>query len=94
MVLQIKRTPGSGYSIRIEDIDSFAKVINDFKYHRYDAFAIIKEYTDVRWVREEVIIKGGRVNDLQWEEQKLNDKIAALRDQLDTQTQIMNAYHN
>ena len=41
-------------------------------------------------VREEVIIKGGRVNYLQWEEQKLNDKIAALGPQLDYQTQIVN----
>ena len=43
-------------------------------------------------VREEVIIKGGRLNYLQWEEQKLNDKIAALRPQLDYQAQIVNTY--
>ena len=71
MVLQIKRKVlWNGYSIRIEDIDSFAKVINDFKNHRYDAYEIINEYNNVQSVREEVIIKGGRVNDLQWEEQK------------------------
>ncbi len=80
------------YSIRIEGIDSFAKVINDFKNHRYDAYEIIKEYTEVRSVREEVIMKGARVNNLQREEQNLNENIEALRTLLDSQTQIMNTY--
>jgi hypothetical protein len=87
---KLKEKLWNGNSIRIEDIDNFAKVINDFKNHRYDAYEIINEYNSVQSVREEVIIKGGRVNDLQWEEQKLNDKIAALGPQLDYQTQIVN----
>ena len=80
------------YSIRIEDIDSFVKVINDFKNHRYDAYEIIKEYNEVRSVREEVIMKGARVNYLRREEQNLNENIEALRPRLDTQTQIVNTY--
>ena len=73
---KLKEKLWNGYSIRIEDIDSFAKVINDFKNHRYDAYEIIKEYAGVQSVREELIIKEARVNQLQREEQKLNDKIA------------------
>jgi hypothetical protein len=45
------------YNIKIEDdITLFAKLINDFKNHGYDAAEIIDEYTTASSLRDEVIV--------------------------------------
>ena len=54
---KLKKELCDSYSIKIEDISKFAKVINDFKNHGYDSYEIIDEYTRLSSVSEEIIYK-------------------------------------
>jgi hypothetical protein len=53
------------YNIRIEDISNFAKVIDDFKNHNYDAYEIINEYTNALSLRRELKTNESKIEALQ-----------------------------
>ena len=80
------------HSIRIEAIGEFAKVINDFAAHGYDAYKIISEYNDFQSIKDETMAARCRLLNLEKKEQDLRDKIAKLESQCESVTQTMNTY--
>ncbi len=71
------------YCIKIEDdIPFFAKLINYFLIHGYDANEIINEYTTALSLRDEVIVKQANVQTLQIQNAALNKTNSHLESQV------------
>ena len=62
---KLKKELWDNYNIRINDISNFAKVIDDFKNHNYDAYEIINEYTNALSLRRELKINESKIETLQ-----------------------------
>ncbi|MDQ4073194.1 MAG: hypothetical protein M3162_02690 [Thermoproteota archaeon] len=80
------------YSIRIEDVGKFAKVIKDFKNHHYNAYDIIKEYTSLLSVRGDAEILEQEVERLQKEKVLLYKSIDQGKAHLSLHKNTMNIY--
>ena len=76
---KLKQELWNRYAIRIEEIPRFAKVINDFKNHNYDPYEIIKEYSNLESVRQEITAKKNEAELLEQHVRWLNGNIASLK---------------
>ncbi len=90
---KLKQELWDNYAIRIEDIERFAKVINDFKNHNYDPYEIIKEYSCLESVRQELTAKKSELELLEHQERRLNGHIVSLEARLSFDKQITDAFY-
>lgn len=71
----------------------FAKVINDFKKHNYDPYEIIKEYSNLESVGQEITAKKSELEILEQQERHLNGNIESLEARLSIRKQAMDAFY-
>ena len=89
---KLKQELWNRYDIRIEEIPRFAKVINDFENHNYDPYEIIKEYSNLESVRQEITAKKNEVELLEQQVRWLNGNIASIDARLSIRKQTMDAF--
>ncbi len=90
---KLKQELWDNYAIRIEDIERFAKVINDFKNHNYDPYEIIKEYSCLESFRQELTAKKSELELLEHQERRLNGHIVSLEARLSISKQTTDAFY-
>jgi hypothetical protein len=81
-----------------EEIESFAKAINDFRNHNYDIQSILKDYKEIETLRQQIkIIQDGITTyhpikeNLLNEVNKLNEQISFSKQTINTYTELYNA---
>jgi predicted acetyltransferase len=80
------------YEIKIEeDIQSFAKLINDFRHHGYDASKIMSEYLRALSLRMEIKTREDKIQTLQNHATNLNNLVLSLQTQVDMHRQTLYA---
>jgi hypothetical protein len=89
---KLKQELWSRYDIRVEEIHRFAKVINDFKNHNYDPYEIIREYSSLQSVRQEITAKKNEVELLEQHVKWLNGNIESKEARLSIRKQTMDAF--
>ena len=89
---KLKQELWNRYSIRVEEIPRFAKVINDFKNHDYDPYEIIREYSNLESVRQEITAKKNEVEYLEQMVRWLNGNIVSKEARLSIRKQSMDAF--
>jgi hypothetical protein len=89
---RLKKELWDRYGISIEEIPKFAKVIKEIKNHNHDPFEIIREYSEVLSVKQEIATKKQMVESLEQKEKHLNGNIASLDARLSVQKQTMDTF--
>lgn len=80
------------YEIKIEeDIQSFAKLINDFRHHGYEASKIMSEYLQALSLKMEIRIREDKIQTLQNHVTDLNNLVLSLQSQVDMHRQTLYA---
>lgn len=89
---KLKKEIWDNYNIRTNDISKFAKVINDFKNHNYDAYEIINEYTNALSLRVEVKTNESKIASLQKQITVSNNTALFWETQTNMHKQTMDKY--
>jgi hypothetical protein len=89
---ELKQELWNRYDIRIEEITRFAKVINDFGNHNFNPYEIIKEYSNLQSVRQEITAKKNEAELLEQQVRWLNGNIASLDARLSIRKQTTDAF--
>jgi hypothetical protein len=89
---KLKKVLWDSYNIRINDISNFAKVINDFKNHNYDAYEIINEYTNALSLRRELKNNESKIEVLQKQITVSNNTALFWESQANMHKQTMDKY--
>ncbi len=89
---KLKQELWDRYSIRIEEISRFAKVINEFKNHNYDVYEIINEYSNLESVGQKITAKKIELELLVQQERRLNGNIGSLEARLSFDKQTMDNF--
>ena len=89
---KLKKELWDNYNIRINDISNFAKVINDFKNHNYDAYEIINEYTNALSLRRELKTNESKIEALQKQITVSNNTALFWESQANMHKQTMDKY--
>ena len=90
---KLKQELWDRYSIRIEEIPRFTKVINEFKNHNYDPYEITNEYSRFESVGQEITIKKSELEILQQKERWLKGNIVSLEARLSISKQTTDAFY-
>ena len=81
------------YKIKIdEDMQSFARVVNDFKRHGYDASKIMSEYLKALSLRLEIKTNEDKIQTLQNQVTGLNNLVLSLQSQVDMHRQTLDTF--
>ena len=78
--------------LREDDIESFAKVINDFKKNNFDYSKIILEYITSISIADKIKINDHQLNELEQRKKWLTESISYLQNQVNSHSQIVSAY--
>jgi hypothetical protein len=90
---RLKKELWEKYSIRLqEDIESFAKVINDFKKNDFDCSKIMLEYITSISIEDNININQQQVNELEQRKSILIDSVNYLQNEVNLHSQTINTY--
>ncbi len=89
---KLKKELWFNYEIKIEeDIQSFTKVVNDFRHHGYDASKIMSEYLQALSITQEIKTNEDKLQTLQNHVTDLNNLVLSLQSQVDMHRQTLYA---
>ncbi|MBA3978862.1 MAG: hypothetical protein H0X50_11870 [Nitrosopumilus sp.] len=90
---KLKKELWVNYEIKIEnDIQSFTRVVNDFKHYCYHASKIISEYLQALSLRLEIKTNKDKTQTLQNHVTVLNNSVLSLESQVSMHKQTMNTF--
>ncbi|WP_415310104.1 hypothetical protein [Candidatus Nitrosocosmicus sp. FF01] len=76
-----------------EEIDSFAKTINDFKNHNYDIQSILKDYKEIESLGQQIKIIQNIITTYHPIKENLLNEVNKLEEQISFSKQTMNTYN-
>ena len=89
----LKKELWEKYSIHFEDyIESFAKIINDFKKNGFDNSKIMLEYITSISIADKIEINDHQLNELEQRKKWLTESVSYLQNEINTHSQIVSTY--